>query len=242
MKTIDLLPAVDIKFGKAARLQQGKLESSINYGQPAQVIQEFVAAGAKWIHLVDLDAAFNLGDNRSLITDLIAGSQVKFQLSGGITDQDSLEFALSTKVSRINLATSALLDLDWVGKSISKINTIDPKCLSISLDVKGETLIARGTGDNLGNLFEMIKKLDQFGCNRYVITDVDSDGALTGPNLSLLSKIKEITRSELVASGGVASIDDLTKLRALELSGVILGKALYTGLVDLREAISACYK
>ena len=242
MKTIDLLPAVDIKFGKAARLQQGKLESSINYGQPAQVIQEFVAAGAKWIHLVDLDAAFNLGDNRSLITDLIAGSQVKFQLSGGITDQDSLEFALSTKVSRINLATSALLDLDWVGKSISKINTIDPKCLSISLDVKGETLVARGTGDNLGNLFEMIKKLDQFGCNRYVITDIDVDGALTGPNLSLLSKIKEITKSELVASGGVASIDDLTKLRALELSGVILGKALYTGLVDLQEAISACYK
>jgi phosphoribosylanthranilate isomerase len=108
--------------------------------------------------------------------------------------------------------------------------------------VKGETLIARGTGDNLGNLFEMIKKLDQFGCNRYVITDIDGDGALTGPNLNLLSKIKEITKSELVASGGVASIDDLTKLRALELSGVILGKALYTGLVDLQEAISACYK
>ena len=242
MKIIDLLPAVDIKSGKAARLQQGKLESSIDYGQPSQVIEEFVAAGAQWIHLVDLDAAFNLGDNRSLISDLIAGSQVKFQLSGGITDQKSLEFALSTKVSRINLATSALLDLDWVGKSISKVKAIDPKCLSISLDVKGETLIARGTGDNLGNLFEMIKKLDQFGCNRYVITDIDVDGALTGPNLSLLSKIKEITKSELVASGGVASIDDLTKLRALELSGVILGKALYTGLIDLQEAISACYK
>jgi phosphoribosylformimino-5-aminoimidazole carboxamide ribotide isomerase len=242
MKTIDLLPAVDIKSGKAARLQQGKLESSINYGQPAQVIQEFLAAGAQWIHLVDLDAAFNLGENRSLITDLIAGSKVKFQLSGGITGQDSLEFALSTKVSRINLATSALLDLDWIGKSISKVNAIDPKCLSISLDVKGEALIARGTGDNLGNLFEMIKKLDQFGCNRYVITDIDGDGALTGPNLNLLSKIKEITKSELIASGGVASIDDLTKLRALELSGVILGKALYTGLVDLQEAISACYK
>ena len=74
MKTIDLLPAVDVKSGKAARLQQGKLESSINYGQPSQVIEEFVAAGAQWIHLVDLDAAFNLGDNRSLITDLIAGS------------------------------------------------------------------------------------------------------------------------------------------------------------------------
>ena len=88
----------------------------------------------------------------------------------------------------------------------------------------------------------MIRKLDDFGCNRYVITDVDSDGALTGPNLNLLSMIKEMTKSDLVASGGVSNIDDLKKLRSLELSGVILGKALYTGLVDLQEAISTCYK
>lgn len=242
MKPIDLLPAVDIKSGQAARLQQGKLESSISYGPPSEIIADFLAAGTKWIHLVDLDAAFKVGDNRALISDLVSISGVKFQLSGGICDQASLDFALSTKASRVNLATSALLDLDWISRSISRVNATDPTCLSISLDVQGESLLARGTGESLGNVSEMIKRLDDFGCNRYVITDIDSDGALTGPNLNLLSMIKEMTKSDLVASGGVSNIDDLKKLRSLELSGVILGKALYTGLIDLQEAISACYK
>jgi phosphoribosylanthranilate isomerase len=103
-------------------------------------------------------------------------------------------------------------------------------------------LIARGTGQAAGDLFEMIGRLDQMGCTRFVITDIETDGALTGPNFELLSKVISVTKVKVVASGGVASAADLTKLRALNLDGVILGKALYTGQIDLQEAISACYK
>jgi phosphoribosylformimino-5-aminoimidazole carboxamide ribotide isomerase len=238
MKPIELLAAVDIRSGQAARLQQGSLTSLTTYGAPGEVIDNFIESGASWIHLVDLDAAFGSGNNRALINDLINTKSVRFALSGGIFNQESLDFAISTKAQRINLATSALLDLQWVEKVIDQHKDL----LSVSLDVQGSNLIARGTGQAAGDLFEMIGRLDQMGCTRFVITDIETDGALTGPNFELLSKVISVTKVKVVASGGVASAADLTKLRALNLDGVILGKALYTGQIDLQEAISACYK
>lgn len=238
MKPIELLAAVDIRSGQAARLQQGSLATLTSHGDPVEIIDTFIQAGASWIHLVDLDAAFGSGDNRLLIKDLIDLKSVKFQLSGGITNQESLDFAISTKAQRINLATSALLDLPWIEEVIGKYKEL----LSVSLDVQESSLIARGTGERAGDLIEMIGKLDQIGCARYVVTDIDTDGALTGPNFELLSKVSSATKAKILASGGVANTDDLVKLRALNLDGVILGKALYTGQIDLQEAISACYK
>ena len=238
MKPIELLAAVDIRSGQAARLQQGSLTSLTTYGAPGEIIDNFIESRASWIHLVDLDAAFGSGNNRALINDLINTKSVKFALSGGIFNQESLDFAISTKARRINLATSALLDLQWVEKVIDQHKDL----LSVSLDVQGSNLIARGTGQAAGDLLEMIGRLDQMGCTRFVITDIETDGALTGPNFELLSKVISVTKVKVVASGGVASAADLTKLRALNLDGVILGKALYTGQIDLQEAISACYK
>jgi phosphoribosylformimino-5-aminoimidazole carboxamide ribotide isomerase len=238
MKPIELLAAVDIRSGQAARLQQGSLTSLTTYGAPGEIIDNFIESGASWIHLVDLDAAFGSGNNRALINDLINTKSVKFALSGGVFNQESLDFAISTKAQRINLATSALLDLQWVEKVIDQHKDL----LSVSLDVQGSNLIARGTGQAAGDLIEMIDRLDQMGCTRFVITDIDTDGALTGPNFELLSKVISVAKAKVVASGGVASAADLTKLRALNLDGVILGKALYTGQIDLQEAISACYK
>jgi phosphoribosylformimino-5-aminoimidazole carboxamide ribotide isomerase len=238
MKSIELLPAVDIRSGQAARLQQGSLTSLTTYGAPGEIIDNFIESGASWIHLVDLDAAFGSGNNRALINDLINTKSVKFALSGGVFNQESLDFAISTKAQRINLATSALLDLQWVEKVIDQHKDL----LSVSLDVQGSNLIARGTGQAAGDLIEMIDRLDQMGCTSFVITDIDTDGALTGPNFELLSKVISVTKAKVVASGGVASAADLTKLRALNLDGVILGKALYTGQIHLQEAISACYK
>jgi phosphoribosylformimino-5-aminoimidazole carboxamide ribotide isomerase len=238
MKPIELLAAVDIRSGQAARLQQGSLTSLTTYGAPGEIIDNFIESGASWIHLVDLDAAFGSGNNRALINDLINTKSVRFALSGGIFNQESLDFAISTKAQRINLATSALLDLQWVEKVIDQHKDL----LSVSLDVQGSSLIARGTGQAAGDLIEMIGRLDQMGCTRFVITDIETDGALTGPNFELLSKVISVTKVKVVASGGVASATDLTKLRALNLDGVILGKALYTGQIDLQEAISACYK
>jgi phosphoribosylanthranilate isomerase len=238
MKPIELLAAVDIRSGQATRLQQGSLTSLTTYGAPGEIIDNFIESRASWIHLVDLDAAFGSGNNRALINDLINTKSVKFALSGGIFNQESLDFAISTKARRINLATSALLDLQWVEKVIDQHKDL----LSVSLDVQGSNLIARGTGQAAGDLLEMIGRLDQMGCTRFVITDIETDGALTGPNFELLSKVISVTKVKVVASGGVASAADLTKLRALNLDGVILGKALYTGQIDLQEAISACYK
>jgi phosphoribosylanthranilate isomerase len=238
MKPIELLAAVDIRSGQATRLQQGSLTSLTTYGAPGEIIDNFIESRASWIHLVDLDAAFGSGNNRALINDLINTKSVKFALSGGIFNQESLDFAISTKARRINLATSALLDLQWVEKVIDQHKDL----LSVSLDVQGSNLIARGTGQAAGDLLEMIGRLDQMGCTRFVITDIETDGALTGPNFELLSKVISVTKVKVVASGGVASAADLTKLRALNLDGVILGKALYTGQIDLQEAISACYE
>jgi phosphoribosylformimino-5-aminoimidazole carboxamide ribotide isomerase len=238
MKPIDLLTAVDIRSGQATRLQQGSLTSLTTYGAPGEIIDNFIQTGASWIHLVDLDAAFGSGNNRALINELLNTKNVKFALSGGVFNQESLDFATSTKAQRINLATSALLDLKWVGNVIAE----HKDRLSVSLDVQGSSLIARGTGEAAGDLIEMISRLDQMGCARYVITDINTDGALTGPNFELLSKVTAVTKAKVVASGGVASAADLTRLRALNLDGVILGKALYTGQLDLQEAISACYK
>jgi phosphoribosyl isomerase A len=232
------LAAVDIRSGQAARLQQGSLTSLTTYGAPGEIIDNFIESGASWIHLVDLDAAFGSGNNRALINDLINTKSVRFALSGGIFNQESLDFAISTKAQRINLATSALLDLQWVEKVIDQHKDL----LSVSLDVQGSSLIARGTGEAAGDLIEMVGRLDQMGCTRFVITDIETDGALTGPNFELLSKVISVTKVKVVASGGVASAADLTKLRALNLDGVILGKALYAGQIDLQEAISACYK
>lgn len=240
MKVLELYPAVDIKDGKAARLTQGQLSSTESFGDPIEVVKQFIDAGSKWIHLVDLDLAFGTGNNQSQIREIIALPGIAFQLSGGINNQSSLDFALSTKAKQINLATSALLDLEWV----EKILRSNEGRLSVSLDVSADSnqLIARGSGENLGDLNQMIKKLNAIGCTRFIVTDINTDGALSGPNLDLLKHIKGATSAEVISSGGVRSIDDLTKLRQMEIDGVVLGKALYSGQIDLISALSACYK
>jgi 1-(5-phosphoribosyl)-5-[(5-phosphoribosylamino)methylideneamino] imidazole-4-carboxamide isomerase/N-(5'phosphoribosyl)anthranilate isomerase len=240
MKVLDLYPAVDIKNGKAARLTKGQLDSTENFGDPVEVVKQFIEAGSKWIHLVDLDAAFDTGTNRQIIKEITALPNIAFQLSGGINNQENLDFAISTNAKQINLATSALHDLKWVEEVLRKYGGR----LSISLDVEAGSnqLIARGSGDNLGDLFQMIKRLDSIGCHRYILTDINADGALSGSNFDLIKKVQAVTDAAIISSGGVSSVDDLIKLREFRLAGVVLGKALYEGQIDLLSALTACYK
>jgi phosphoribosylanthranilate isomerase len=240
MKVLELYPAVDVKNGRAARLRQGHLSTIEDYGDPAEVITQFIDDGSKWIHLVDLDAAFGTGSNSTQIKDLAAMENINIQLSGGIKDQDTLDFGLSTSAKQINLATSALLNFDWIAKVLDQHGDK----LSISLDVQSATnqLIARGSGEKLGDLFEMIRKLDSLGCARYILTDINTDGALSGPNFDLLEKVANQTDTAIIASGGVSTIEDLARLRKIELNGVVLGKALYQGRIDLASALITCYK
>lgn len=201
--------------------------------------REWVDQGAEWIHLVDLDAAFGRGNNYELLRKVVAGtpSTVSVELSGGIRDDASLAAALDTGARRVNLGTAALEDPEWADRVISSHGDR----IAVGLDVRGETLAARGWTRDGGDLWEVLDRLETAGCSRYVVTDVTKDGMLNGPNLGLLRQLCERTDSPVIASGGVSSLQDLVDIRALVpigVEGAIVGKALYAGAFTLREALA----
>jgi len=238
---LQILPAIDIKEGRAVRLIQGELTKESNYGLPVEVAQEFSAAGASWIHLVDLDAAFGIGSNFELIQQVISSVDIKVELSGGIRDDDSLKRALSTGCNRINLGTAAIENPEWTAKVIGQYG----EKIAVGLDVRGHTLATRGWTEQGGDLFEMISKLDAAGCSRYIVTDVTKDGTLTGPNLELLREVCVATKAPVIASGGISVLQDLIDLRAmtdLGIEGAIVGKAIYSGAFTLAQALEVAVK
>ena len=187
---------------------------------------------------MDLDAAYSTGENSDLINNLISANSVEIQLSGGITNQAALSKALETKAKWINLSTGALTDLDWVNATLE----LYPDRVCVSLDVVDESLIARGSGTVVGDLWKYLEKLNKFGCKRFVVTDNKTDGKMTGPNFNLLAKVFDQSGAAIVASGGVSELSDLAKLRQMGIEGVIVGKALYEGGLDLTAALELCYK
>lgn len=240
-KKLELLPAIDVKGGRAVRLYQGEFDKESNYGSPLEVAREFEAAGAEWIHLVDLDAAFGVGSNFALLEDVIKNVGIKIELSGGIRDDESLRRALGTGCTRINLGTAALENPEWTSRVIAEFGDR----IAVGLDVRGHTLAARGWTKEGGELFETIERLDKDGCARYIVTDVAKDGTLTGPNLTLLKEVCAATTKPVVASGGVSKLDDLIELHKLTeigVEGAIVGKAIYSGNIDLKEALARVSK
>ena len=233
---LELLPAVDVKSGQAVRLVQGALGSESNYGSPLDAALDFQSAGAEWIHLVDLDAAFGIGSNAELLAEVIEKLDIAVELSGGIRDDESLRRALATGCKRVNLGTAALEDPEWTSKVISEFGDL----IAVGLDVRGRTLAARGWTKEGGDLFETIERLDKDGCARYVVTDVTKDGTLKGPNLDLLRSVCEFTKAPVVASGGISSLEDIKALKSLVgigVEGAIMGKALYAGAFTLADAL-----
>ncbi len=237
MKRLELLPAVDVKDSRAVRLVQGALDKESIYGAPLEVALEFQAAGAEWLHLVDLDEAFGRGSNATLLAEVVAALDIKVELSGGIRDDESLKRALATGCTRINLGTAALENPEWTAKVIKQYGDR----IAVGLDVRGTTLAARGWTKEGGELFETIERLDRDGCSRYIVTDVARDGTLTGPNLELLKSVCAATKAPIVASGGVSSLADIAAIAELVEIGVegsIVGKALYAGAFTLPEALA----
>lgn len=236
MSRLVLLPAVDVAGGQAVRLVQGEAGSETSYGDPLQAALDWQAGGAEWIHLVDLDAAFGRGSNLELLAEVVAAVDVQVEMSGGIRDDASLERALATGCTRVNLGTAALEDPDWTATAIARHGDR----IAVGLDVRGTTLAARGWTRDGGDLWEVLARLDDAGCARYVVTDVTKDGTLRGPNLDLLREVAARTPAPVVASGGISSLDDLRALRELVPAGVdsaIVGKALYAGAFTLPEAL-----
>jgi 1-(5-phosphoribosyl)-5-[(5-phosphoribosylamino)methylideneamino] imidazole-4-carboxamide isomerase/N-(5'phosphoribosyl)anthranilate isomerase len=236
--TLDLLPAVDVAAGQAVRLVQGAAGSETSYGNPLAAALDWADQGAAWVHLVDLDAAFGRGQNRELlarVTQALAEAGVQVELSGGIRDDTSLDAALATGATRVNIGTAALEDPDWVRAAIARV----ADRIAVGLDVRGTTLSARGWTQDGGELYEVLARLDSEGCARYVLTDVRRDGTLTGPNLHLLREVCRATDRPVVASGGVATLEDLHALSRTPVEGVIVGKALYAGSFTVAEALAA---
>jgi len=236
MSYLELLPAVDVKDGRAVRLVQGELAAETAYGNPLEVALEFQSAGAEWLHLVDLDAAFGRGENTAQLAEVVGKLDIKVELSGGIRDDESLARALATGCTRVNLGTAALENPDWTAKVIAQHGDR----IAVGLDVRGHVLAARGWTKDGGDLFETIERLERDGCARYVVTDVTKDGTLQGPNLALLQEVCAATKKPVVASGGISSLDDIRALVELNNSGVegaIVGKALYAGAFTLQEAL-----
>lgn len=240
--TFTLLPAVDVAEGQAVRLVQGEAGTETSYGSPLEAALAWQRAGAEWIHLVDLDAAFGRGSNHRLLADVVGALDVQVELSGGIRDEESLTAALATGARRVNLGTAALEDPDWSAHVVASYGDRVAIGLDVRISEAGHRLAARGWTRDGGDLWEVLERLDRDGAQRYVVTDVSKDGTLTGPNLDLLREVTARTDAAVIASGGVSTLDDLRALAGLERDGVegaIIGKALYAKAFTLADAFAA---
>jgi phosphoribosylanthranilate isomerase len=238
MTALELLPAVDVADGQAVRLVQGAAGSESSYGDPLAAALAWQAAGAQWIHLVHLDAAFGRGSNAELLATVVGALDVRVEMSGGIRNDESLQRALATGCARVNIGTAALEDPAWCARAIADHG----ERVAVGLDVRGTTLAARGWTQDGGDLWEVLERLERDGCARYVVTDVTKDGTLRGPNLELLRAVCARTERPVVASGGVSSLEDLRAIAALVplgVEGAIVGKALYAGAFTLAAALDA---
>jgi phosphoribosylanthranilate isomerase len=234
---LQLLPAVDVADGQAVQLVQGVAGSEKRFGDPIEAALNWQRRGAEWIHLVDLDAAFGRGNNRALLAEIIGKVDVKVELSGGIRDDESLTAAMKAGCRRVNIGTAALEQPDWCAAAIAKYGDR----VAVGLDVRGRTLAARGWTRDGGDLYEVLERLDSEGCARYVVTDVNKDGMLQGPNLDLLRQVCAATDRPVVASGGITALADIAALIGLVPDGVegaIIGTALYEGKFGLEDALA----
>src|SRR3954453_11856856 len=233
---LELLPAVDVQDGRAVQLVQGVAGSEKTFGDPLEAAMSWQEQGAEWIHLVDLDAAFGRGENRRLLAEIVGRLDIRVELSGGIRDDASLAAAMAAGCRRVNIGTAGLEDPERCARAIAEHGDR----VAVGLDVRGRTLAARGWTQEGGDLYEVLERLDREGCARYVVTDVDKDGMLQGPNLQLLREVCAATDRPVVASGGITELADLTALAGLVglgVEGAIIGTALYEGRFTLTEAL-----
>ena len=236
-ESLYLLPAVDVQGGQAVQLTQGVAGSEKVFGDPLAAALRWQDAGARWLHLVDLDAAFGRGSNAGAVAAITAAMNLDVELSGGIRDDASLERALATGCRRVNIGTAALEQPEWCDHVVAEYGDR----VAIGLDVRGENLAARGWTTEGGPWIETLDRLVAAGCERFVVTDVNADGMLTGPNVDLLQAVAARSGRKVIASGGIATLDNLRDLRTLVDSGVegaIIGTALYVGRFTIEEALA----
>jgi 1-(5-phosphoribosyl)-5-[(5-phosphoribosylamino)methylideneamino] imidazole-4-carboxamide isomerase/N-(5'phosphoribosyl)anthranilate isomerase len=237
--TLTLYPAVDIRDGRAVRLTQGRADAETVYDEdPVAAAVAFAEAGAEWLHVVDLDAAFT-GEprNRHLIADIVEATGVPVQASGGVRSMRDLNDAVEYGASRVVIGTMALEEPSFVAAAVAE----HEDKVAVGLDADGTTLKARGWTTEGGDLFEALRRFTIMGVQRFVFTDISRDGMLTGPNVERLREVADATVARVTASGGVSSLDDLRALQSAHprVDAAIVGKALYAGRFTLAEALAA---
>ena len=237
--TLTLYPAIDIRGGSAVRLTQGKADAETVYDDdPVAVAERFAQQGAEWLHVVDLDAAFE-GEprNRNLIEAIVSATGLPVQASGGVRSMADLEDSIGYGASRVVIGTMALEEPTFVAAAVAEFGDK----VAVGLDADGTTLKARGWTTESGDLFDALHRFSMMGVARFVFTDISRDGMLTGPNIERLQQVADATPARVTASGGVSSIQDLQMLATahLQVDAAIVGKALYAGRFTLPEALAA---
>ena len=236
-----ILPAIDIKDGQSVRLFKGDYSTASKVADNAYDVAEgFVKAGAKWMHMVDLDGAKNGKlTNSELIIDVAKNTDIKVEVGGGIRNMDTVEYYLENGVDRVILGSAAVKDQHFV---IDAVNNFDDKIV-VGIDAKDGIVCAEGWTDKSElNYIDLAKQMEQIGVKTIIFTDINQDGTLSGPNLVQLDNLAHNVSCDIIASGGVSNIKDIINLHDLNIYGAITGKAIYSGSLDLAMAIQAALK
>lgn len=227
-----LYPALDIKDGALARTSDSSLTSW------NEALTAYEIPGIHWLHLVDLDFAFQLGSNQSVIEDVMRATSLDVQLSGGIKNKSAFEYAVSLNPTRINLAPDFLRHKDDLSEILSD-NDYD---VSLAIDLVEDTVVSRATGQDLGSARDAIRWLSENGCRRIILTESKRDGRLQGVNLDVYKRYRDVTAVPIIASGGITSTDDVVNLANLGISGAVIGAALHQDAFKLSDALHALGK
>jgi len=229
-----VIPAVDLREGKVVRLRRGRLDETTVYSSdPVETARAFAREGASWVHIVDLDAAFEAGDNRAVIADVARGAGVPVQVGGGLRSPSLIDEVLALGAARVVLGTEAIADPAFLRACVEK----HADRVVVALDTDGEAVKVRGWTEPAGAFHEVLERLIEAGAPRLLVTAIARDGTLEGPDLDLYRRVSARVDVPVLASGGVGSLDDLRRLARVDVEGVVVGKALYEGAFTLREAI-----
>lgn len=236
-----VLPAIDIKDGQCVRLFKGDYSTASKVAEdPYDVAESFVKAGAKWMHMVDLDGAKS-GRliNSELIIDVAKSTELKVEVGGGIRNMDTIEYYLENGIDRVILGSAAVKNQQFV---IDAINNFDDKIV-VGIDAKNGVVCAEGWTDKSElNYIDLAKQMEHIGVKTIIFTDIDQDGTLSGPNLVQLDNLVHNVDCDIIASGGVSNLKDIINLHDLNVYGAITGKAIYSGNLDLALAVQAAGK
>lgn len=236
-----ILPAIDIKDGNCVRLFKGDYATVEKVAEsPYIAAQCFAEAGAEWMHMVDLDGAKDAKlVNADLIADVAKSSGLSVEVGGGIRDMKAVDYYLSRGIDRVILGSAAVKDQQFV---IDAVNNYGDRIV-VGIDAKDGMVRAEGWLDNSDiNYIELAKRMEDVGVRTIVFTDIDQDGTLAGPNLKQLDDLVHQVNCNVIASGGVAVLKDILNLAELDVYGAISGKAIYTGKLDLKQAIEMTRK